>query len=84
MSDLETDLKLAVKNGFLDFRLWRVWDGSKWTCDYRTTDSTTLFKAEDADPAEALRKALRSGTRESKTVQRDKPQPIKRRVDDLA
>jgi hypothetical protein len=84
MSDLETDLKLAVKNGFLDFHLWREWDGSKWNCEYRTTDSTTLFKADDVDPTEALKKALRNGTRDSKGQQRDKPPAIKRRVDDLA
>lgn len=83
MADLESEIRHAVKNGFLGANLFREWDGAKWTCTYRTTESTTVHEVSDADPIEALRKALRSGVRESKSLTKPKPR-TSRDLDDLA
>lgn len=79
-SDLAADLRAAVKNGFLYVSLTKLWDGPLWECSYRTTDSTATYSAQDADPAEALSKALRSGTRETRKL----APPRRREADDLA
>lgn len=81
MSDLETELRTAVKNGFLNLSLHRTWDGKMWLCDYRTTESTNYQSVGDVNPVEAVRKALRGGTRDAKEVARKRPQRI---VEDLA
>lgn len=76
--DLESDLRSAVRNGFLHVSLMREWSG-EWRCQYRVTDTTEVFATSDADPVEALRKALRRGTSAVKKIA-----PKRRDVGDLA
>ena len=80
--DLETELRSAVKNGFLHFSLSRVWKGDVWECSYKVTDTVTTHYVRDPDPVEALRKALRSGTREVKAL--PPKRETKRQIEDLA
>lgn len=83
-SDLESDIRAAVKNGFLHFSMMKCWGKEEWSCGYRTTDSTTVHYAYDADPVAALRQALRAGMRESKTLTKEAASKPKRRdMEDL-
>ena len=91
-SDLEADLRAAERNGFLTFSLVKLWDRPLWECNYRTTDSHQVFDERDADIVEALRKALRKGTadsrKKSKTTKaaaaEEVPKPRRRDAEDLA
>ncbi len=82
-SDLEADIRAAVKNGFLHMSLMKSWDSEKWSCGYKTTESVTTHYVEDLDPVEALRQALRAGTRESKNLAKAAPRRA-RDLEDLA
>lgn len=65
-SDLEREVRAAVKNGFLVMSMSKDWKQEIWHVDYRTTDSLQYQRVSDADPVTAMLKALRAGTRESK------------------
>jgi len=82
MSELETDLRAAVRNGFLHFSLTKLWDGPDWECSYRTVSTTAVQNVVAKDPVEALSKALRSGTRAEKAIVAEKPR--RRDAEDLA
>lgn len=77
-SDLEADIRAAVKNGFLYASLGKSPSTGLWDCHYKITTTATTHFTSDSDPVEAFRKALRAGTRESKTAP-----PRKREMDDL-
>lgn len=91
MADLESDLRSAINNGFLHVTLMKRWTGAEWECGYRTTGTTAAIYVQDKDPVEAMRKALRAGTR----AEKEQPTPVnktipvasvkpRRDVDDLA
>jgi hypothetical protein len=66
VSDLETYLRSAAKNGLLSVNVARDWDGKNWTVTIRNTDNTTIKSVSDPDLIEAISKAARSNTREIK------------------
>ena len=70
-TDLEAELKSAVRNGFLHLNLSRSWNGKVWITTYRTTESTTIHEVTDPDPVESMKKALRAGGREAKKPKRN-------------
>lgn len=78
MSDLETDLRSAAKNGLLSVNVARDWDGKNWTVTIRNTDNTNVKSVSDPDLIEAISKAARSNTREIKRAA-----PRKERDEDL-
>jgi len=73
MSDLESELRHAIKNGFLHLSLSKAWKGPNWDAGYRTTDSHNTHYASDPDPVAAIRKAMRHGVAESKRILKDAP-----------
>jgi hypothetical protein len=83
-SELEDELRIAIKNGFLHLNLSLNWKGDKWQVGYRTTEVVTPTLAEDPDPVEAIKKALRAGTRDSKSVLSARKMKPTRELDDLA
>lgn len=78
-SNLEADIRAAVKNGFLYVSLGKSPSTGLWDCHYKITNTSTTHFTSDTDPVEAFRKALRSGAREVKAA----PPPRKREMDDL-
>lgn len=83
MSDLEREFRSAVKNGFLFMTLSKAWEKEEWHVDYRTTDSMKYQRVTSADPVDAMMKALRAGTRESKEQLKNKQTPARRDMEDL-
>lgn len=81
MSDLESELCHAIKNGFLHLSLSKAWKGKEWDAGYRTTESHNVHYASDPDPIAALRKAMRQGVAESKRIMKDAPKTeVRKRV----
>ena len=81
--DLERELRIAAKNGFLFLSMAKDWQKDEWIVNYRTTDSTQYQSVRDADLVVAMSKALRAGTRDSKEQMKDKPAPRRRDTEDL-
>lgn len=79
--DLEREVRTAVKNGFLFMSMNKDWTRELWHVDYRTTDSLQYQRVSDSDPVNAMLKALRAGTRDSKAQQKNTPK--RRDVEDL-
>lgn len=81
--DLERELRAAIKNGFLFLSMAKDFQKEEWIVNYRTTDSLQYQSVRDADPADAMMKALRAGTRDSKAQLKDKPTPARRDMEDF-
>lgn len=66
MSDLESELRSALKHGLLHLAFNKCWNGADWECTYRNTDNTLVSRVTDPDPVEVIKKALRAGVRDAK------------------
>ena len=79
MSDFESELRHAIKNGLLHLSLNKCWKGDDWEAGYRNTDNSLVDRVVHRDPVEALKAACRAGVRSAKkTAAPPAPEPEKK------